>query len=119
MIDTLKYKDFIGSIEYSSEDNILYGKVLGINSLILYEGKDVDSLKKDFEESVDDYLESCKKDNTIPEKSFKGSFNIRINPELHKNLACYAMKNNTSLNKVVEEALNAYYLFIKNKQNHE
>lgn len=108
MIEAMHYKDYVGSIEYSEEDNILYGKVLGIRSLILYEGKNVDELRKDFEESIDMYLNDCLKENVEPEKSFKGSFNIRINPKLHMELATYALKNNTSLNKVVEEALQAY-----------
>ena len=108
MIGDLHYKDYVGSIEYSEDDNILYGKVLGIRSLILYEGKDVNELLEDFHNAVDYYLEDCKKSNTSPEKSFKGSFNVRINPKLHMEYATYALKNNTSLNKLVEEAMVSY-----------
>ncbi|MFT7032965.1 MAG: putative HicB family RNase H-like nuclease [Cyclobacteriaceae bacterium] len=35
----LEHKDYTGSIEYSQEDNLLYGKVLGIRGLISYEGE--------------------------------------------------------------------------------
>jgi len=108
MIGDLHYKDYVGSIEYSEEDNILYGKVLGIRSLILYEGKDVNELLNDFHQAVDFYLNDCAKNNEKPEKSFKGSFNVRINPTLHMEYATYALKNNTSLNKLVEEALISY-----------
>ena len=104
----MHYKEYVGSIEYSEADNILFGKVLGIRSLILYEGKNVDELRKDFEDSIDFYLNDCANNNEEPEKSFKGSFNVRINPKLHMELATYALKNNTSLNKLVEEALVAY-----------
>ena len=71
MIDNLHYKNYFGSIEYSKDDNIFYGKVLGIRSLILYEGKDVDELVNDFHKAVDFYLEDCKKNNVIPEVKFK------------------------------------------------
>ena len=108
MIGDLHYKDYVGSIEYSEEDNILYGKVLGIRSLILYEGKDVNELLNDFHQAVDFYLNDCAQNNEVPEKSFKGSFNVRINPTLHMEYATYALKNNTSLNKLVEEALISY-----------
>ncbi len=108
MIGDLHYRSYVGSIEYSEDDNILYGKVLGIRSLIMYEGKDVDELLKDFHNAVDFYLEDCEKKNILPEKSFKGSFNIRIDPTLHMEYATYALKNNTSLNKLVEEALVSY-----------
>ena len=55
---TLKYKGYTGSVEYSEEDNCLYGEVLGMSKdFISYEGKDVDSLRKDFEEAVDAYID--------------------------------------------------------------
>lgn len=56
MSELLKYKGYYGSVEYSSEDALLYGKVLGINSLISYEGESVAELQQDFEWAVDDYL---------------------------------------------------------------
>ena len=116
MIGDLHYKDYVGSIEYSEVDNTLYGKVLGIRSLILYEGKNVDDLVKDFHDSVDFYLNDCINNNIVPEKSFKGSFNVRISPELHMEYAVYAMENNTSLNKLVEEALLNYSKMFKTKK---
>ena len=39
MNNILQYKGFVGSIEYSDEDSIFYGKVLGVRSLISYEGE--------------------------------------------------------------------------------
>ena len=41
----------------------------------------------------------------IPEKSYKGSFNVRFSPELHKNAALYALTHNISLNTFVEESI--------------
>lgn len=53
----LKYKGYTGSVEYSEEDDCLYGKVQGMsNDAITYEGKDVNELKKDFEGAIDDYI---------------------------------------------------------------
>lgn len=57
----LKYKDYTGSVDYSEEDNFLYGKVLGMSKdMITYEGQDVNELRKDFEGAIDDYLIVCK-----------------------------------------------------------
>lgn len=57
----LKYKDYTGSVDYSEEDNCLYGKVLGMSkNMITYEGQDVNELRKDFEGAIDDYLIVCK-----------------------------------------------------------
>ena len=59
MSSVMKYKDYIGSVEFSEEDQIFYGKVLGIHSLISYEGESAKELIQDFHEAVDDYLELC------------------------------------------------------------
>ena len=57
----LKYKDYTGSVDYSEEDNCLYGKVLGMSkNMITYEDQDVNELRKDFEGAIDDYLIVCK-----------------------------------------------------------
>lgn len=73
MKNWLEYKGYYGSVDYSSEDAVLYGKVLGINSLISYEGESVTELQQDFEGAVDDYLEVCAENGTEPEVSQKCS----------------------------------------------
>lgn len=60
MNNTIQYKGYIGSVEFSEDDAIFYGKVLGIRSLISYEGDNATDLINDFHEAVDDYLELCK-----------------------------------------------------------
>ena len=47
----LEYKGYSGSIEYSEEDGLLYGQVLGIRGLISYEGETGKELEKDFKEA--------------------------------------------------------------------
>ena len=69
MNNLLKYKKYIGSVEYSEEDNLLYGSVLGIHSLISYEGTTIKELIEDFHGAVDDYLLMCEEDGTAPEVS--------------------------------------------------
>ena len=105
MKNTLEYKDYIGSIEFSEEDGVFFGKVMGIRSLISYEGTNAKELIEDFHGAVDDYLEICKDKGVAPEKSYKGSFNVRVSPELHKLAALYAAENQTTLNSFVEDAI--------------
>ena len=64
------------------KDGILYGKVLGIRSLISYEGTSVKELVEDFHTAIDSYLDLCKDNGISPETPYKGSFNVRISPEL-------------------------------------
>lgn len=111
MNNTMEYKGYIGSVEFSETDQILYGKVQGIRSLISYEGTTVSELIEDFHGAVDDYLELCTTEGKTPEKAFKGSFNVRFrNPELHKKAAVYAYNHSVSLNSVVEESVAEYLL---------
>lgn len=58
MKDLLKYKDFIGSVHFSTYDEVFHGKLIGIDGLVTLEGGSVVELKKSFEEAVEDYL-SC------------------------------------------------------------
>lgn len=101
----LEYKGYTGSIEYSSEDNLLYGKVLGIRGLISYEGETGKHLEDDFRKAVNIYLADCKDAGKAPEKPFKGSFNVRIPASLHQKAALLAMEAKTSLNNFVAEAI--------------
>lgn len=105
MSDYLQHKGYAGSVEYSSEDDCLYGKILFIRSLLTYEGKDVTELKNAFVEAVEEYLADCKARGINPEKPFKGSFNVRISPASHRKAAIRAAREGVSLNKWVEKAL--------------
>lgn len=65
----MEYQRYLGSVNYNDEDEIFYGKVEYIHSLISYEGYDFESLKANFHEAVDDYLELCKSQEIEPEKT--------------------------------------------------
>jgi len=108
MSNIMQYKGYVGSIEFSEDDGIFFGKVQGIRALISYEGTTAKELVDDFHSAVDDYLELCEAEGISPETAYKGSFNIRISPELHKEAAIYSLTQQISLNKVVEIALTQY-----------
>jgi predicted HicB family RNase H-like nuclease len=105
MKDVIKYKEFIGSVHYSSEDEVFYGKLEGIEDHVSFEGDNVEDLQKAFREAINDYLEICSSTGKFPEKSYKGSFNIRIDPELHRKAARRSIELGLSLNQFVEKAI--------------
>ena len=74
MKNTMEYKGYIGSVEFSEADGVFFGKVMGIKALISYEGTNAKELVDDFHGAVDDYLASCTDQGTEPEKAYKGSF---------------------------------------------
>lgn len=108
MKDVIKYKDYIGSVHFSQEDKVFYGRIEGINDLVTFEGRSVDEFVSAFQEAVEDYAVLCKKAGKSAQKSYKGSFNIRIDPEIHKKAALLSTNLGLSLNQLVEEAIQKY-----------
>jgi len=109
MNNILEYKGYFGTIEFSEPDNVFFGKIMGIRSLILYEGDNIKSLKEDFEGAIDYYLESCEEDGRQPEKPYIENLNVQLSPELHKTLALYSASHGKSINSAIEEAVK-YFL---------
>ena len=105
MSNLLFYKNYNGTVEYSKEDGCLFGKVVGIKSLLSYEGNSIQELEQDFKTVIDEYIKDCEERGVQPEQPYKGSFNIRISPELHRSIAVYAIEHGKTLNAAVEEAI--------------
>ena len=105
MSEIFRYKEFIGSIETSTEDMCLHGKLLFINDTITYEAKTLKQLEKEFQNAVDDYLATCKKLNREPQKPYRGLLNVRIGAELHKKAALQAILLGISINEFIRKAI--------------
>ncbi|MCR5430289.1 MAG: type II toxin-antitoxin system HicB family antitoxin [Eubacterium sp.] len=108
MSNLLEYKGYYTKIEYSSEDNILFGQIEGIDDLVLFESDSLNNVEKEFHSAVDDYLAFCESEGDEPNKPYSGKFNVRIKPELHRELALRAYKDDISLNQTVEKAIEKY-----------
>ena len=104
-MNIFKYKGYIGSLEVSVEDLCLFGKILFINDLVTYEAETPAALKLAFHEAVNDYIDTCTKLGKTPEMSYKGTFNVRIGPMLHKEVAQHAEMEGISINEFVKKAV--------------
>lgn len=105
MKDMMSYKGYVGSVHYDDDDRIFYGKIEFIRALVSYEGNDAASVRSAFEEAVDDYLAMCRTKGIEPEKPFRGSFNIRVGPAVHRKLALAAARKGVSLNRYIADLL--------------
>ena len=108
MKNILRYKEYVGSVEISETDGFLFGRVLGIQEKVTYQAVRADELIKNFHQAIDVYLEQCRINHVAPETPYKGSFNIRITPALHRALAIHAIQTGVNLNRLVEHILTAY-----------
>lgn len=83
-MEILKYKGYEGTAELDMSRKICRGKILFIKDLVTYESCSPADLQKEFESAVDDYLETCASLGKEPDKPFKGLFNVRVSPNLHR-----------------------------------
>lgn len=104
----LTYKGYHGSVEPSLRDRQLKGRVLFIQEDVCYKSQTLDGIRNAFENAIDDYLTRCLAGNKAPERPFRGQFNVRVTPDLHKSAALRAEQERTSLNSIVVNALRAY-----------
>lgn len=105
MKNILKYKGFVGSVNFSAEDRAFYGKVEGINDLVTFEGTTVDELEEAFKYMVEEHIQDCEQEGKPAEKSYKGSFNVRISPDLHRQAAQIASIQGITLNQLTQRAI--------------
>lgn len=91
-IDTFECKGYTGTVEFSVPDKCFHGRVLGITHLFSCEGGTFEELESDFKHCIDDYLFDCQQEGVKSQKTFKGTLNIRIGPELHKDIAIRSKK---------------------------
>jgi len=105
---TMEYKGYQGSIEIDLASGLLFGKILFVNDLVTFEAKTVLSLRKAFQEAVNDYLESCRQLGREPQQPCSGIFNVRVGPALHRAAAIRAQKDGVKLNAVIVTALEQY-----------
>lgn len=106
----LEYKGYHTSITYDARAGRLRGVINGIDDYVDFSSDKVEDIENEFHKAVDDYLEFCKEVGKQPGKEYRGVFNVRIQPELHRNLAGISEKNGETLNAVVERALRLFAL---------
>ncbi len=105
MANTLKYRGYHGQIEFSAEDNLFVGHVIGIQDSLNFHGSSIDEITVSFHDCIDGYLEMCEAFGREPDKEYKGSFNVRISPPLHRSAAIQAEAEGKSLNQFIQEAI--------------
>lgn len=104
----LEYKGYHTIVRYCADDGVLRGVIEGITDYVDFQTSNLADVEKEFHCAVDDYLIFCSEVGKKPEKEYKGTFNVRISPELHKRLALKALENGDSLNSAVEKAISVY-----------
>ena len=106
----MNYKGYIGHVEFDEDNAIFVGEIINTKDIITFQSDTAHGLKQEFIDSIEDYLDFCKARNEAPEKPFSGKFNLRISPELHREIYIAAKHAGMSINTWVSNALNNFII---------
>ena len=104
-MNTISYKGYLGTVNFSEKDACFYGKIEGIDGLVNFEGESVSELTQAFHEAVDDYLAYCEDEGIEPDKSYSGVLNVRLTPAIHRQIAMLAQTAGMSINAFIRQVL--------------
>lgn len=65
----MTYKGYSARPEYSIEDGVFFGRILGINDLVNFESDCMEGLEEEFHKAVNAYLVFCSEIGKRPETS--------------------------------------------------
>ena len=105
MATTMKYKDYVATVEYDDEASLFHGEVANLRDVVTFQGRSVAELKRAFRESIADYLAFCAKRSEEPERPVSGKFVVRVTPQVHSRVAVAAVREGVSMNQWVAKVL--------------
>jgi len=100
---TVSYNGFQASVEY--EDGALFVRVLHIDDVLVAQVDSASEVEDALKSLVDDYLDACRELGKDPQKAFSGTFNVRLDKELHRQAAVAAAEAGCTLNAWVADAV--------------
>ncbi|WP_027477056.1 type II toxin-antitoxin system HicB family antitoxin [Curvibacter gracilis] len=104
-MNTMTYKGYTSRIDFDDRDDILVGRLLGIQDVVSFHADSVAQLREAFHEAVDDYLQTCEKIGKPPQKPASGKLMLRVPPEVHGSALIAAKAAGKSLNQWAAEVL--------------
>lgn len=103
----MQYKGYVAAVEFDESVGRLHGRVVnsGAYPIATFGATDVDGIRREFEQSIDEYLASCREDGVEPKKPFSGTLNPWLGPDLHRRAALSASVRGMSLNSWIQQAV--------------
>ena len=63
----MRYKDYVGEVEFDDEASLFHGRVANLRDVITFQGTSITELREALADSVEDYLEFCAAGGEAPE----------------------------------------------------
>lgn len=106
MTNVMGIEGFHAVISFDPEINLFRGEFVDLNGGADFYAADVESLRREGEISLKVFLDMCREDGVEPRRQFSGRFNLRVPPELHRDLVAAAAAEGKSLNAWTIEQMN-------------
>ena len=103
----MEYRGYIAKVEYDDFVGMLHGEVINAAPypIVTFEASDVDGLKREFHGSIDNYRDWCEEDGVEPRRGFSGKLNLRLGPDLHRQVSVEAAANELSINEWITRTI--------------
>lgn len=107
-MNAMSYKGLTARVEFDAEDEILVGRIAGIDDVVGFHADTAQGLREAFHDAVDGYLDACAAVGKEPERAFSGKLMLRVRPELHRRLALASELSGRSINQIGEDAIASF-----------
>lgn len=77
----IKYKDYIGVVDFDPEIDLFHGTVINTQDMITFYGASVDELRQEMQKSLEVYFEVCEEQGKVPDKPLSGTPMLQRCPE--------------------------------------
>lgn len=108
-MNIMKVDGYKAKIEYDPDLDLFRGEILGLNGGADFYGSNPKELRQEFKNSIEEFLAVCEEKGISPTKEYSGRFNLRVSPELHREIAIVTASQKKSINQwitdVLEEAI--------------
>ena len=103
----MEYRGYVAEVEFDETIEILHGRVVnsGPYPIATFEATDARDLRREFEQSIDEYLAWCEEDGVTPQRPFSGKLNLRLGTELHAAVATADASRRMSINAWIVRAV--------------
>lgn len=95
----MNYKGFTAKIEFSADDNLFVGRLIGIDDIVMFDAETVEGLNNALQEAVDFHIEVCERVGKNSKKSYSGKLLFRLPNQLHAEIAEAATRHGKSINE--------------------
>lgn len=101
----IDYDGYVARVDFDADVQRLVGRVVNAQVPLEFDADTAAEVLTRFREVVDAYVADCRERGVEPAKPYSGRILLRIDPQLHGEVAAAAAASEVSTNRFIERAL--------------